>query len=223
MISRRKWISYAIVLGGTGTRSLALIPDAMGDAIAGTYNINQGLWPYHKTDLHAAQEIAYRNHFKGGCCYAVFSGILAPLASQFGDPYQSFPMKMMEYGMAGVGGYRSLCGSLNGGAAAIGLFFEGAIRESLIKQLFQWYENAELPIFKPERPISTDAEIPRSTARSVLCLDSLGGWSKTSGFSWGKEQRERCARMDADVVRKTAELLNAQLESTSGAASADSK
>jgi hypothetical protein len=222
MISRRKWLSYAIVLGGTGTRSLALIPNAKGDVIAGTSNINQGLWTYHKTDLHAAQEIAYRNHFKGGCCYAVFSGILSQLASQFGDPYQGFPMKMMEYGMAGVGGYGSLCGSLNGGAAAIGLFFEGSIRESLIKQLFQWYENTEFPLYKPERSISTDAEIVHSTAQSVLCRDSLGMWSKQSGFSWGREQRERCARMDADVCRKTAELLNAHLESISGAAAANS-
>lgn len=218
MISRRKWLGCALVFGGTGTPLSALIRDARGEAISGRVGINEGLWSYHRTDPHAAQEIAYKSHFKGGCCYAVFSGIIVQLASQFGDPYQRFPLKMMEYGIAGVSGYRSLCGSLNGGAAAIGLFCDGAIRESLIKQLFQWYENTELPIYKPERSISTDAEIPRSTAHSVLCMDSLGNWSKRSGFSWGREQRERCARLDADVSRKISELLNAHLESGNAAA-----
>lgn len=216
LIPRRKWLSYAIVLGGPVARSLAWNSDPGNESLPIAQSIDQGLWSYHYVDPLLAQKIAYRNHLKGGCCYAVFSGILLLLAEKYGDPYKGFPLKMMEYGMAGVGGHGSLCGSVNGGAAAIGLFHSGALRESLIKQLLQWYESTELPIYKPEQALSTNAEIPGSIAKSVLCRDSLGAWSKESGLKWGREQRERCARLDADVVRKTAELLNSQLENIAG-------
>jgi hypothetical protein len=119
---------------------------------------------------------------------------------------------MMEYGNGGIGGYGSLCGAANGGAAAIGLFFDGQVRKDLITRLFQWYEKTDLPLYQPARA----GVMPRAAAESVHCRDSISSWRRKTGVKpEAKERKERCARLTADVCRKTVELLNAQLEGKS--------
>ncbi|MCE5268355.1 MAG: C-GCAxxG-C-C family protein [Planctomycetaceae bacterium] len=135
---------------------------------------------------------------------------MATMAAEHGEPYSSFPLHMMQYGAGGVGGWGSLCGALNGGAAVIGLFEQDKQRrENLIAQLFSWYETTVLPSYRPTK----DSEpIPKSAAGSVLCHASVGKWCKLSGNEIGsQEMKDRCHRLTADVAAKTAELLNANL------------
>lgn len=151
--------------------------------------------------------------------YGVFAGLVSQLAERYGEPYQSFPFGMMAYGAAGAGGWGSLCGALNGGGAAIGLFVAGEPQRTLlIDELFLWYETAELPAHVPESPI-LEMEMPRSTAGLVLCHVSITNWCKASGYkAAGKQQKERCRRLTADTARKTAEILNRNLAGQSFAA-----
>ncbi|MDM7997688.1 MAG: C-GCAxxG-C-C family protein [Acidobacteriota bacterium] len=215
MLSRRKLLQYGVILGGSLTPSLALGFGAAADkSVSDIANLDMQFWPYHRTDPLVAEQLAYEQCFKGHCCYGAFSGIFIQLANSYGEPYRRFPIRMMEYGFGGIGGSRTLCGALNGGAAAIGLFHDGAVRGELIKQLFQWYESAELPGYQPSQPKLVKGELPRTTAQSVLCSASVNAWCEKSGFKWdSNERRERCARLTADVSRKTAELLNGRLES----------
>ncbi len=134
------------------------------------------------------------------------------MAQLKGEPYLSFPVHMMKYGEGGVGLWGSLCGTLNGGAAIIGLFApQKEQRERLIAELFSWYEATERPTYRPKDE-KASVTVPTSVAHSVLCHVSVGRWCATSGDEIGSpEMMERCRRLTADVALKTVELLNANL------------
>jgi hypothetical protein len=119
---------------------------------------------------------------------------------------------MMKYGEGGVGIWGLLCGTLNGGAAIIGLFErDKQRRENLIAQLFSWYETTELPSYQPKTK-QDSMEIPKTIANSVLCHASIGKWCLESGNEiGGQEMKEPCRRLTAEVAAKTVELLNANL------------
>ncbi|MGC9330152.1 MAG: C-GCAxxG-C-C family protein, partial [Candidatus Hinthialibacter sp.] len=122
-------------------------------------------------------------------------------------PYSSFPYEMMKYGAGGIGEYGSVCGALNGAAAAIGLFVNNkSHRNSLIENVFSWSEKTALPIYQPEE---SSLSITPSVSKSVLCHASTANWIKISGHKIdGKERSERCKRLSADVAQKTTSLLN---------------
>jgi hypothetical protein len=212
MISRRKWLGYGAAIGGTAVQALVGSRPAKGQLGSSTLFSNQGLWIYHRVEPAIAEKLAYEGHSKNGCSCGVFAGILTQLADSYGEPYRSFPLKMIEFGNGGIGGYGSTCGGLVGAAAAIGLFFEGKTRGELITHLFQWYEKTELPLYQPPQPLVISGNIPTVTTQSVLCSNSKSAWCQKSGFGPdSKERRERCFRLSADIGRKTAELLNASV------------
>ncbi len=169
-------------------------------------------WPYHELDPETTAARAYSCHYEGHCMYGVFRSVIGQLADRYGEPYRSFPCGMMSYGAGGVGGWGSLCGALNGAAAAIALFAPDRQKHaSLINRVFLWYEQTELPVYLPAEP-KLDMRIPPSTAHSVLCHLSVSVWCKTSGHRVGsKEHMERCARLTADTARRTVLVLNESL------------
>lgn len=169
-------------------------------------------WQYRQLDPAVAAAEAYGKVPEGACMYGVFAGILATMAAERGRAHLSFPVHMMKYGGGGAGGWGSLCGALNGGAAIIGLFEQDKDRQhNLIAALFSWYETTELPRYEPKAAEESSA-VPRTIAGSVLCHISAGNWCKASGNESGShERKERCRRLTADVAAKTVELLNAHL------------
>jgi hypothetical protein len=187
--------------------------DADVEASPGAGPGGQGAWKYTRLAQEAVAAGAYRMMSKGGCMYGVFGSIVNSLAGLVGEPFRSFPVEMMKYGAGGVGGFGSLCGTLNGGAALIGLFVEDRKRrENLITELFTWYESAELPLYRPEET-SKELDMPKSVAGSVLCHISAGRWCGVSGYAVRSgEMHERCSRLTADVAAKTVELLNRSLD-----------
>lgn len=140
--------------------------------------------------------------------YALFGGILLCLSDKCGGTFSSFPLDMMKYGAGGVGGWGTLCGALNGAAAAIGLFVaDKQRREELITELFSWYESESLPKYRPTGGEHRD--IVATTAQSVLCHVSVGKWCHASRSNVeSKEKTERCRRLTVDVCIKVVELLN---------------
>lgn len=206
-ISRRQWLGYSV--GGSLIPAWVIAGDdaAAPSMLAGPDPVP---WPYRKTDPLRAERLGYENFFKGGCCYGVFAAIMQQLIQDHGEPYRRFPLRMMEYGNGGVGGYGSLCGAANGGAAVIGLFSESKARGALITRLLQWYEQTELPLYQPEKADGSAIVLPGAAAQSVICRVSITNWCAKSGFKPDSaERKERCARLTADVSRKTSELLNA--------------
>ncbi len=79
-------------------------------------------WSYVKLDPDITAGIAYQGHNEGGCMYGVFKSIVSQLEKKNSESNITFPYHMMKYGSGGVGNYGSVCGALNGAAAAIGTF-----------------------------------------------------------------------------------------------------
>jgi hypothetical protein len=164
-------------------------------------------WPYQKLDPLKAADKAYSNFARGRCMYAVFESIIGMLRDEYGAPYKSFPTAMMKYGAVGIADWGTVCGALNGAAAAISLFIDADPAEEIINELFYWHSLTALPDYKPSS--TKFASIPASVAGSPLCHQSITGWSKLSGFTTNSQERvERCVRLSASVTRKAVELLN---------------
>lgn len=207
-----KDITRRQLLGSVGLGAgVSLIPGC-GEPLHGSEEEAANRWEYVRLDPAVVVTEAYRLVPDGGCMYGLFAGIMTVMATERGESYLSFPVHMMKYGEGGVAGWGSLCGTVNGGAAIIGLFEQDKQRrESLIAELFSWYETAELPGYQP-KAAKNSTTIPKSIAGSILCHLSVSNWCKASGNEVGSaEMRERCRRLTADVAGKTIELLNANL------------
>ncbi|MBN1906662.1 MAG: C_GCAxxG_C_C family protein [Deltaproteobacteria bacterium] len=212
MLSRRKFLGFSVALGGMAAQTLVWGLMANGETNTIPTSQTQGLWTYHPVDPITAAKLAYEGHSKNGCSYGVFYGIVGQLAEAYGEPYRSFPFKMMKFGNSGIGDSGNICGGLVGGSAAIGLFLDGITRIETIKSLLQWYENTELPVYQPSKSLKIDGKIPAVKAQTTLCSNSKAAWCKKSGFGPdSKERIERCFRLSADTCKKTAELLNAAI------------
>ncbi|SDY66070.1 Putative redox-active protein (C_GCAxxG_C_C) [Tindallia californiensis] len=97
----------------------------------------------------------------------------------------------------------SLCGTLAVASGFIGLFTEDRQNE-LVKELFNWYKQAELPVYNPEFP---DHEV--TVAESTSCYESVSKFIQKEGVAFNSPERSsRCAGVSAEVVRQTAMILN---------------
>jgi hypothetical protein len=173
-------------------------------------------WRYVALDAEHTAELSYQLHtHTTGCMYGVFTSIVSQLAEKVGEPYKSFPCEMMYYGKGGVAEWGTLCGTLNGGAAAISLLVRnGTERNALIDSLFNWYQTTKLPQYAPKNPASK-MDLPAVKPGSVLCHPSVNAWIKQAKVSaYSDERKERCRRLSADIARKTVELLNASFAGT---------
>lgn len=231
-LSRRQVLSWGSVGAAVGMGLIASVGEAQPDAprpaesasadtpaqSPGAASVATDPWRYVELEPAAVARAAYRLMAQGGgCMHGLFGSILEAMSRQVGEPYASFPLHMMKYGEGGVGLWGSLCGALNGGAAAMGLFVSDRThREQLITQLFAWYESAELPTYQPDAGNEATA-LSKSVAGSVLCHVSVGKWCHAADKKVGDpEMKERCRRLTADVAAKTVELLNTTLPAPTG-------
>jgi len=213
-ITRRE--VWGTVAAGVGCLTVAGAPGkAAQDETPGRPLAPACPWPYHRLDADLTAEKAYHAFQKGHCMYGVFAGIVGQLAERHGQPYASFPLDMMDYGMGGVMGYGSLCGALNGAAAAISLFVPEMEKKGLfVHELFAWYEQTPLPLYSPGAQQALS--VKQAKAESVLCHVSAAKWCKAAGLPFDSiDRRERCRRLTAETARRTVELLNVWLDGKS--------
>lgn len=163
-------------------------------------------WPYSPLDERKTAERAFAAFAKGHCMYGVFEALAGATAERLGEPYTTFPFDMMEYGAGGINGWATLCGSLNGAAAAFKLLSKDP--DPLVDALYAWYERAPLPdMVVPGARFANVA----SVSGSPLCHTSVSRWCEAaSKASYSPERKERCGVITACVARRAAELLNAQ-------------
>ena len=176
---------------------------------------SEGSWNYALLDPVITAGLAYQYYSEGSCMYATIKSIVSQLAEKVGGPFASFPYHMFKYGHGGVGGYGTVCGTLNGAAALIGLMIDDkSVRDNMIADIFKWYEKEPLPGYSPQK--ANYNYVPeKSTAHSVLCHASNTNWCKASGFKVNsKERKERCSRLSGDVAQKVTTILNQILTDT---------
>ncbi len=175
-----------------------------------------GGWPWKpkKISPDKAAMLGYSGFYNSGqgCGYGVFKGLVGQMALKYGAPYDTFPLQMMTYGASGVGNWGTLCGSLNGAAAAFGLFYGRDESTEMIDALFRWYEKEKIPVFEPSIK-KLDFTPPPTLPDSVLCHVSVSQWCYETGNEMhSKERSERCARVTAVVAQKAAEMLNDKID-----------
>jgi hypothetical protein len=163
-------------------------------------------WAYAALDPDATGDRAFASYMKGHCMYGAFESIAGATAARLGGAYKEFPFEMFIYGAGGVNGWATLCGSLNGAAAAIQVLSPKP--EPLIDALYAWYEREALPNYVPKA-----AKFPnvQSVAGSPLCHQSLTRWcAAAKKKTYSAERKERCGVLTAAVARQAVMLLNAQ-------------
>lgn len=211
--TRREFLRNAGTCGAAAGFGLA---GGMGTK-AGQHSVQaQHPFGYPETGLNVerTRQLGYEG-FKGitladgtrhaGCAFGAFNAIIGQLAAEVGEPYTSIPVQMMDWAGAGVVGFGTLCGTLNGAAAAIGLICSGQDARAFVSDLLTWYSETELPT----NLHAPTGELPQSTAESNLCHVSLTRWCRSSGFASGSPERaERCSRLSGDVAAKAVEMLN---------------
>lgn len=206
-INRRQFVTAlggVAVVGAAGT--LAAHADQPAVAKDSAEALQKVPWPYKQLDLETAAQGGFDGYHKGECMFGTFDAIVRPLTEQLGAPYKDFPFAMFKYGAGGIKGWGTVCGTLNGAAAAVQLLSPHP--DPIINELFTWYEHEQLPNVHAK-----GAKFPeiRSVADSPLCHVSIGQWTKASGkHAYSPERGERCACLAASVAKKTVFLLNQQ-------------
>ncbi len=207
-LARRTFIGMVGAGAGAGALAqLGCMPRASSAAPEAARGPRAVPWPYRPLEPDATGERAFASYGKGHCMYGSFESIAGQLAEQLGGAYQDFPFEMFVYGAGGVGGWATLCGALNGSAAAIQLLSPKP--EPLIDALFSWYQREALPSYVPKA-----AKFPnvQSVAGSPLCHQSLTKWCSVAGKqSYSAERKERCGVLAASVARQAVVLLNEQV------------
>ncbi len=221
-MNRRNALKIAagtLAAGGAGVLTLASAfkPEAPSAELPKKLDLDreETSWKYSPLDPATTAQLAYMEYPNGSCMYGVFGSIVSQLAEKIGEPYASFPIHMMKYGHGGIGGAGTICGTLNGAAALMGLLVSNkGTRDALTAELFSWYERSAFPSYIPAAS-NMDITLPSSVSESVLCHASNTKWAMKSGYRIdSKERKERCRRMTADVAARTVVLLNSYFENT---------
>ncbi len=198
-LSRRDFLMGS--LGG-----IAIVSGFSGIVIPEQVSAAKYPWGYKKLDPDKVAEMAYENFFKGYCCYAVSSAIILSLQKEIGEPYTLLPVDAFKFGHGGVIGWGTICGTLLGAGLATS-FAAGKEGEEILNDVMNWYSNTELPIYMPR--VAKSSIKNRSKSNSPLCHVSVNKWMTKEGVPFKSAQRkERCARLAADVAKKTVSLLN---------------
>lgn len=207
---------------------------ALGGIMAGLADAETGKageaeapeWGYVPIDPVETAKKAYELYKDGSCMYASFRSIVESVGEARCQIHPSealqwgaFPYYMTYYGKGGIHGYGTVCGILNGCAAAICLLVpDSKEAKALTMELFKFYETTPLPHFVPENPKFTD--IPQTVSESVICHVSVSRWTaEADETAESPRRKERCMRLVADCVAKAVELLNAHWEAKKGGGS----
>ena len=202
--SRRDFLRIA-GKGVMGAAAISAIPSVMQPALAEGVEAPAWPWEWKQIDKQKVLERTYASFSThGGCCAAVVAGIVEELAEVYGYPYNQINPRMFANGGGGYG-RKTLCGSLGGACAVLGLFCEGKDAGALRNELYTWYEGHEFPQYQPVM------ESVYTVSNSIQCADSVGNWMAASGKEFSSPERAaRCAGLSAEVAVKVVELLNVQ-------------
>ncbi len=228
-LSRRTFLAKAgILAAGTAVTagSLTLVSCTQTKPVespAQAQEVPKWPWPYQKLDVETVRKKGHLGYYHGACCYGAFWAIINELQEKVGFPYNTIPAEIMKYGEGGVVGWASLCGALNGAAAAITLVSGEDVYNGLVHELMGWYTEFAFPSDKSNQyaqekaflvdKYKSEKVLGKSVSGSPLCHVSVTNWCKETGFASGSPERsERCARLTGDVAAYAVELLNAQVD-----------
>jgi hypothetical protein len=214
--------SFARVLGGMA--GVVVVGGGATAAVAAVRKSNEEEerkfrtlpWPYAKLEPDRVAGRAFDAYAKGKCMYGSFEALVGPVAERLGGAYRNFPFDVMTYGAEGIKGWGTVCGALNGAAAAFQMLSPEP--GALVDSLFGWYEQQPLPNMQHA---SAQFPLVQTISGSTLCHVSIARWCESTGKKSDDPARvERCGALVASVARRSSELLNAQLAGRPSSAAA---
>jgi hypothetical protein len=223
-ITRKEFLAgttKTVVAASAGAVAMSVIPASGGQQSgrAGVIDpvVTPWPWPYRTLDVEDVRKRAHQAYYAGGCGYGAFHALVAALADAVGAPFTQIPSQMLYWGGGGGAGWGTLCGALNGAAAAISLVVDRANANAIIGELFGWYTVVPFPTdisneygrnhqFYLNR---SDKDVKQTVAGSTLCHASVSTWCTEAGVKASAPERaERCARLTGDVAARSVEYLN---------------
>jgi len=198
-------------------------------------------WGYQPLNPEKVRKLGHLASYAQGCGGGAFWAVMTALKEKLGGPYSScmplpeqqeiltylgdrknrpLPQVMMLYAYSGVAGFGSLCGTVNGAAAAVSIALPFAAANQVIPRLLHYYESTPLPSKEANEyavhnkfllpKLLVPGKLPQSVSESVLCHVSVSKWCAASGFASGSRERlERCARLTGDLAARAVILMNA--------------
>jgi hypothetical protein len=229
MMSRRKFLAGAgAVVGAATVSGLVLAKDPSTAEAAAAMDVP---WPYpsdpaQQPDPETLARRGFETYNASGCCEGAWWPMVSYLAGLYPATWGTLPKNMFRYGGGGIAGWQTVCGTVNGSSALIGMTVaNGTHRTNLTNAVMQYYATTPLPTndaFKShmgqlgltstwDPPVRIPIEnAPSSVADSPLCHASLVQWTMMTGASdGGPLQKDRCGKATFDMVFKTVQLLNA--------------
>ena len=203
-LTRRDFLLSA---GGTvagialaGARSGLLTPKAEGATVA----LPEYPWEQYfdkPLDVQRVWDVAVQSYGEGnGCAEGAFRALITVL----GEPFSYVPSQVMNFGKAGGVGWGTLCGSINGAAAAVSLVYgRGQGTTVIVNELMGWYSDTALPLNTTESSVSN----------SPLCHASISNWCKATGKK-ASERGPRCKAVTGDTAAQAAMYMNQMLAGT---------
>ena len=138
-----------LVSAGGAAAGLALATSGLGilapKAEGATIDLPDYPWTEYfnkPLDVEAVRELGAKYYGEGlGCAEGAFRALLESL----GEPFSFVPSQIMNFGKGGVVAWGTLCGALNGAAAAVSLVFGGQQMAAIVNELMAWYSATALP------------------------------------------------------------------------------
>lgn len=205
VLSRRDFLVGA----GSAVAGIALATSGLGSftpsAEAKEVNLPDGDWADHFTkplNVELVRDLGNQYYGEGrGCAEGAFKAILEAL----GEPFTHVPSQIMNFGKGGGVAWGTLCGAVNGAAAAVSLVFADSQASTVIvNELMAWYSATPLPQV---------AGITSSVAGNPLCHASIANWCKASGEK-SSDRAPRCKALTGDVAAQAALYMNQVLNGT---------
>lgn len=189
-----------VALAGTGLGMFA--PKAEG----ATVDLPEYPWIQYfdkPLDVERVRELGANYYGEGnGCGEGAFRALIEVL----GEPFSYVPSQVLNFGKGGGVAWGTLCGAVNGAAAAVSLVYgrdQGTT--VIVNELMAWYSASKLPLSLPADQ--------RSVAGNPLCHASIANWCKATGFK-SSERGFRCKALTGDVAAQAALYMNQMLAGT---------
>lgn len=217
-VSRRTFLATA---GGAAVGlEIARLPGNVAQAAEPLKSLP---WPYpaNGLDVEALRRTAYRNHYTTmpGCGYCTSQTLIRAIGDALAtqgaaeNPWRQLPDGLYRYANGGVVGWGTICGALNGAIAVMTLLGKQSPWGEL---LMDYFSTTELPTsalvgWTPDITGKTTplTAIPATVSNSPLCHVSASKWADVAGVPVGSTLKtERCVRLVADIVARTAEFMN---------------
>jgi len=150
-----------------------------------------------KLDLETVARQAYEGYKKYGCEFGVITSVSSALGLDI-----SFE-RVMKIKKELPVKWNTVCGAITGAFVLFSLLLEESDFKFAAERIVKFHNDTPLPQFEGD-----GRAVPKASADSILCRDSILNWSRKTGIPVKNPLRsERCGRITADIAVETLKII----------------